>query len=89
MEPKLRRTAYSRIFKGDFNLSLNELREKIIKQMPDVSPDVIEILIRRKRNFDKKHLKAYLRGDKTFTFGFDNLHRPVKYNVLSKYFKKQ
>jgi hypothetical protein len=88
METKLRRTAYLRIFKGNFNIPLNELRKKFTKELPDVDSNVIEILIRRKRNFDKKHLKAYLRGDKYFTFGFDELHKPERFKVMDVYFKK-
>jgi hypothetical protein len=36
---------------------------------------------RTKRNFESKHLRFYLRGDKEFSFGKDNLGHPVIYKV--------
>jgi hypothetical protein len=33
------------------------------------------------RNLEKKHLKAYLRGDKKFSFGLDMHGRPMWYFV--------
>jgi hypothetical protein len=34
-----------------------------------------------KRNFEKKHLKAYLRGDKEFSWGKDIQNNPIWYKV--------
>jgi hypothetical protein len=34
-----------------------------------------------KRNFEKKHLKGYLNGDKYFSFGLDEKRNPIYYVV--------
>jgi hypothetical protein len=36
---------------------------------------------RTERNFESKHLKAYLRGDKEFSFGKDNIGHEIIYKV--------
>ena len=36
---------------------------------------------KEERNFEKKHLKAYLRGDKYFFYGIDDLGNPKRYEV--------
>ena len=38
---------------------------------------------KQERNFEKKHLKSYLRGDVTFSYGYDNERKPKFYKVLS------
>jgi hypothetical protein len=38
---------------------------------------------RLKRNFESKHLKAYLRGEPRFSFGFDEKHEPIWFVVKS------
>lgn len=40
---------------------------------------------KEERNFEKKHLKAYLRGDKFFTYGIDNLGKPITHEVQQEY----
>lgn len=39
---------------------------------------------KEERNFEKKHLKAYLRGDKYFFFGVDAKGEPIRYKVLQE-----
>jgi len=40
------------------------------------------------RNFNKKMLKAYLRGDTHFSFGLDEQkHTPIMYKVLQELYK--
>ena len=39
---------------------------------------------KEERNFEKKHLKAYLRGDKYFFFGVDAKGEPIRYEVLQE-----
>lgn len=36
-------------------------------------------------NFNKAHLKAYLRGDKLFMFGRDKHHQPLWYPVIESW----
>ena len=36
---------------------------------------------RIERNFEEKHLRAYIRGDRRFSFGFDKNHFPIWYDV--------
>jgi len=40
---------------------------------------------RMKKNFQRKHLKAYLRGDKQFTFGKDAKGHDMWFVVKEKY----
>jgi hypothetical protein len=44
-----------------------------------------DALYRAVRNFNNKHLKAYLRGEKRFSYGKDANHEPVYYNVLEEW----
>ena len=37
-------------------------------------------------NFEKKHLKAYLRGDEGFAYGYDKLHKPLWFVVVVNWF---
>lgn len=37
---------------------------------------------REESNFEKKHLKAYLKGDMLFSFGKDNRNQPKMFKVL-------
>lgn len=36
---------------------------------------------KEEQRFEQKHLKAYLRGDKTFKYGFDKNGDPIFYKV--------
>ena len=40
---------------------------------------------KEERNFEKKHLKAYLRGDKYFFYGTDALGKPIQYEVQQEW----
>jgi len=37
--------------------------------------------LKLERNFQKKHLQAYLRGARKFSFGVDNQNKPMYFNV--------
>jgi len=67
-----------RKFYGDFDIPLSDLREKARKEYPDGD---IERLARDKRNFNNKHLRAYLKGHQIFFFGKDNFNKPIPFVV--------
>ena len=68
----------SRKFDGDFDIPLSDLGEKARKEYPDGD---IERLARDKRNFNNKHLRAYLKGHQIFYFGKDNFNKPIPFVV--------
>ena len=67
-----------RKFDGDFDIPLSELRERARKEYPDGD---IERLARDKRNFNNKHLRAYLKGHQIFYFGKDEFNKPIPFVV--------
>ncbi len=65
----------SRKFDGEI-VPLSELRERFRKDNPKATDEEIEKLAREKRNFNNKHLRAYIKGHQIFHFGRDNYKRP-------------
>ena len=63
-------------------LTLEEIKEAIKEKYPKASE--LEMFIRTKleSRFQNKHLRAYLRGQKRFSYGFDAQGRPTYFNVL-------
>ena len=63
-------------------LTLEKIREAIKEKYPKASE--LEMCIRTKleSRFQNKHLRAYLRGQKRFSYGFDAQGRPHYFNVL-------
>ena len=72
-----------RRFTGDFMVPLAALRGRVRKEYPDASDELIERLARDKRNFNTKHLRAYIKGHQIFYFGKDEYHRPIPFVVQS------
>ena len=44
---------------------------------------------KQERNFEKKHLKAYLRGDKYFFYGKDAFGNPIKHEVQQEWIEPE
>jgi len=59
------------------------LRVYINKQDKEIPVKVQEYKTRR--NFESKHLKSYLKGDKMFSFGRDIRGFPIWYNVVERW----
>ena len=74
-----------RKYEGDYMVSMNELREKVKEEFPDFNDEQVEHLARDKRNFNKKHLDAYMKGQQIFYFGKDEFHRPIPFVVQAGY----
>lgn len=74
------RSIKHRRFLGMVNPTRQEIME-VLEKDRELSDDQLEAAYRRIRNFEKKHLKAYLRGQKRFSFGVDMLNMPVWYDV--------
>ena len=70
-----------RKFDGEFMVPLRELRERFRKENPEATEETIEGLAREKRNFNNKHLRAYIKGHQMFYFGKDKFHRPIPFVV--------
>jgi len=46
---------------------------------------LIDFKDKEERNFEKKHLKAYLRGDEFFEYGLDERGKPIIRKVQQEY----
>ena len=70
-----------RKFDGEFMVPMSELRARARKEYPDADEESIERFARDKRNFNNKHLRAYLKGAQIFHFGKDEFNRPRPFVV--------
>ena len=63
-------------------LTLKDITEALKEKYPKASE--LEMVIRTKleSRFQNKHLRAYLRGQKKFSYGFDAQGRPTYFDVL-------
>ena len=62
--------------------TINDITEALKEKYPKASE--LEMMIRTKleSRFQNKHLRAYLRGQKRFSYGFDAQRRPLYFDVL-------
>ena len=62
--------------------TIEDITEALKEQYPKATE--LEMLIRTKleSRFQNKHLRAYLRGQKRFSYGFDAQGRPLHFDVL-------
>ena len=62
-------------------LMYDELKAALKEKFPDAPEDEMAMRLKLERNFQNKHLRAYLRGARQFTFGVDMKNQPMYFNV--------
>ena len=62
-------------------LTLNDIKETLKEKFPNIPEKEMELRVRLESLFQKKHLKAYLRGQDRFQYGHDNAGRPLFFEV--------
>jgi len=62
-------------------LTYRDIKEELKKKYPDISEEEMAVRIRVESNFQKRHLRAYLRGQKKFSWGRDVKKMPIWYEV--------
>ena len=62
-------------------LMYEDLKATIKEQYPNATHREMAMRLKLERNFQKKHLQAYLRGQRRFAFGVDMQNRPMYFNV--------
>ena len=81
-------TENTRVYKGKIPTSLKSLVPQIPKEAVLLTPQHELDACRQIRNYHKKHLKAYLRGQYTYTHGKDKDGKPIVYTVLQSITKR-
>lgn len=73
-----------RKFEGEFNRSWREIAKEIRVGNPKWSDERIERAAKDRRNFNTKHLRAYLKGQQIFHFGRNEYNIPNPFVVQAK-----
>ena len=73
-----------RTFLGDFNIPWRDLAVQIREKFPDLSDEQVERGAKDRRNFNKKHLQAYIKGHQIFHFGKNEYNIPIPFVVQAK-----
>ena len=66
---------------GEFNRPWKDIVVEIRGKNSSWSDERIERAAKDRRNFNTKHLRAYLRGQQIFHFGRDELNHPIPFVV--------
>ena len=70
-----------RIFEGEFNLTWQEIAKDIRVKYPNWSKERTARAAKDRRNFNTKHLRAYIKGHQIFHFGVDEFNKPIPFVV--------
>ena len=70
-----------RIFEGEFNRPWKEIASGIRANNPNWSDERIERAAKDRRNFNTKHLRAYIKGNQIFHFGKNEYNIPTPFVV--------
>lgn len=76
-----------RWFEGEFNRSWKDIAEELRLSHRDWSDERIERAAKDRRNFNTKHLRAYLKGQQIFHFGRNEYNIPFPFVVQAGYGK--